>query len=60
MKIDFKMSFKLGTFKQKAHPILSIFVIACAIVTVGLLYILQKTEAAADTLNNTSYTQYLN
>jgi hypothetical protein len=41
----------IGNLKQKAHPILSTFVIACMIVTVGLLYIMQKSTATADNLN---------
>ena len=43
---------KVGTFKQKAHPILVFFVFSCIIVTIGLLYIMQKAEAKGDTLNS--------
>jgi hypothetical protein len=45
---------KIGNFKQEAHPILSIFVLASCIVIVGLLYVTQKAQATADALNSKS------
>lgn len=51
---------KVGTFTQKAHPILSWFVIASCIVTVGLLYVVEKAEEAAQGIESSSpYTAYL-
>jgi cbb3-type cytochrome oxidase subunit 1 len=53
------MMLKVGSLTQRAHPILSIFVMACCIVTVGLLYVMQKAEATADSLvRSRSYSQF--
>ena len=38
---------KVGHLNQKAHPILVYFVFSCIIVTTGLLYVMQKSEAKA-------------
>ena len=54
---------QIGNLNQKAHPILSTFVIACMVVTVGLLYIMQKSTATADNLNSkegSNWQTYLN
>jgi hypothetical protein len=51
---------EIGHLTQKAHPVLSWFVIACCVVTVGLLYVMQKTYAAADAIAEKSgYSQYM-
>lgn len=34
----------IGKLQSKAHPIISTFVLACSIVTVGLLFVMQKAE----------------
>lgn len=51
---------KIGSLKQTAHPLLSAFVIACCVASVGLLYIMQKSVAVANNLNTESnYQEYL-
>jgi hypothetical protein len=40
----------LGQFRQKASPTLVSFVFGCIVVTIGLLYIMQKAEATANNL----------
>lgn len=42
----------LGNLQSKAHPILSTFVLACAVVTVGLLFVMQKAEDTRQALAN--------
>jgi hypothetical protein len=39
---------QVGRLKQKAHPYLVGFVFCCILVTTGLLYILEESEAKAD------------
>ena len=51
---------QIGHLKQKANPIVAWFVMCCCIVTVGLLYLMQKTYAAADNIAaNADYSTYL-
>jgi hypothetical protein len=47
---------RVGNFKQKANWFLVGFVFGCIFVIILLLFILQKSEAAADELN--SITRY--
>ena len=53
------MNLKIGNIKQKASPILSTFVISCAIVIVGMLYVMQKVEDTAVNWYNGSYWEYM-
>lgn len=50
MNLAFNMSLKIGTFKQKANPMLVYFVFSCIVITVGLLFIMQKAVAKGETL----------
>lgn len=60
MHLDFNVSLKIGTFRQKASPTLSIFVIACCIMVVALLFMMQRAQAAADNLSaGSDYSSYL-
>ena len=42
----------IGHLKQKAHPILVYFVFCCILITTGLLYLVQKSEAKATHLTS--------
>jgi hypothetical protein len=44
----------VGRFNQKASPLLVYFVFSCIVITVGLLYVMQKSEALAEHLNSQS------
>lgn len=35
---------QIGNLRAKARPVLSTFVLACSVVTVGLLFVMQKAE----------------
>jgi hypothetical protein len=49
-----------GNLKAKARPILPVFVLACSVVTVGLLFIMQKSEATREALaSRGDYSVYL-
>ena len=50
---------EIGRLKQRAHPFLVFFVFSCIIITTGLLYIMQKTEAKAESLASINDSQYL-
>jgi hypothetical protein len=41
----------VGSLKQKANPVLVVFVLICISVTVGLLYLMQKSMAVADNIS---------
>lgn len=43
---------KIGTLHSKAPSVLSTFVLACSIVTVGLLFVMQKAEDTRQALAN--------
>ena len=43
-----------GNLKQKANPLLVFFVFSCIVITTGLLYVMQKTEAKAEDLASLS------
>ena len=45
---------EIGNIRKKAHPFLVYFVFMCIVVTVGLLYIMQKTENVVDTIHANS------
>ena len=45
---------QVGHLTQKAHPILVFFVFSCIIITIGLLYVVQKSEAKANNLSSIS------
>ena len=45
---------EIGHLKQRAHPILVFFVFSCIIVTTGLLYVVQKSEARTKNLSSIS------
>ena len=61
MNLEFDMKIKMGTFKQKASPWLSYFVIVCCIIITSLLFIMQKSEVAAEAISSKSdYSSYLN
>lgn len=40
----------IGSFNQKAHPVLSIFVMACCITITGLLFVVEKAQETRDAL----------
>ncbi len=42
---------EIGQLKQKASSFTSIFTVICMIVTVGLLFVMQKSTAAANNIN---------
>jgi len=51
---------QIGNLRAKAHPILSTFVIACSVVTVGLLFVMQKAEQARQALaSERDYSGYI-
>lgn len=41
---------RIGTLQSKAHPLVSTFVLACSIVTVCLLFVMQKAERTRQAL----------
>ncbi len=43
-----------GSFKQKASPLLVLFVFGCIIITTGLLYIMQKSVAIGNNYSTAS------
>ena len=50
----------IGTVKKKASKPLSLFVLVCSVVTVGLLFIMQKSEATGEVLSSRNdYKTYL-
>lgn len=42
----------IGNVKTKAPRALSLFVLICSVVTVGLLFIMQKSEATGEVLSS--------
>lgn len=46
---------KIGNLQTKASSPLSTFVLACSIVTVGLLFVMQKAQKTADALSFEEY-----
>lgn len=51
---------KIGNLQSKASKPLSVFVIACSIVTVALLFVMEKTEHTRDALSSKSdFSAYL-
>lgn len=44
---------QIGKLNQKANPILLFFALVSALIIIGLLYIMQKSVAAADNLSST-------
>lgn len=49
------MEIKIGKLNQKARPGLSVFVIVCLCITVGMLYLLEKTERAGLNINSITF-----
>lgn len=45
----------VGSFKQKASPVMSYFVVICLVVTVGLLFVMQRSEAISDSFMSVTY-----
>ena len=45
---------EIGHLKQKANPIVSVFVMICMIVTTGLLFILQKSISLGNAITEKS------
>ena len=45
---------KIGSWKQKAGPVLTSFVFGCIFITIGLLYVMQTSAAVADNLTSVS------
>ena len=43
---------QIGNLHAKARPVLSTFVIACSVVTVGLLFVMQKAEQTRQALTS--------
>ena len=41
----------IGSIKQKANPVLVVFVFICILITTELLYVLQKSEAVVNNLS---------
>ncbi len=51
---------KVGHLKDTASPALKTFVLACAIVTVGLLFVMEKGQQTRDVLSaRGDYSAYL-
>ena len=49
------MAIQVGKLNQKARPGLSIFVVFCLCLTVGLLYVLEKTERTGMNINSITF-----
>ena len=50
----------IGNLRSKARPVLSTFVIACSVVTVGLLFVMQKAGQTRQALaSQADYSGYI-
>ena len=47
----FDKNIQLGKLQEKASSPLVVFVFICALITIGLLYVMQKSVAVADNLS---------
>ena len=50
----------VGSLHQKASPLLVGFVFTCILITIGLLYVMNKAEALGDNLISTKNNEVLN
>lgn len=51
---------QIGNLRTKANPVLSTFVIACLLVTIGLLFVIQKAEQKRQALSSQEdYSAYI-
>lgn len=48
---------KIGNLKSAASRTLSAFVLACCIVTVGLLFVMEKAERAGEAISLNGFSQ---